>query len=133
MSRLWWDMIVLCWRRHPGTTAFLLGWSAATTVTFALAGLLLRALVDTSQTGTAEAIVLAAVGASAALTANMAVGHIAYLKTVHLVERVSLTDVEPAILRACTGLSRLEHLEQPEFLDRVTALQGQAGSVVDSA
>ncbi|MEO3807444.1 ABC transporter ATP-binding protein [Sphaerisporangium sp. B11E5] len=126
-------MITLCRRRHPGTTAFLICWRLATTVTFAAAGLLLRALIEATEAGTATGIVLTAAGAALVLTLNLGVEHIAYLKTVHLVERVSLAEVEPAILGACLRVPQVGHLEQPAFLDRVTALRGQSGGIVDSA
>ncbi|MFI7226729.1 ATP-binding cassette domain-containing protein [Nonomuraea angiospora] len=132
-ARLWRELIGLCGRRYPGATAFLIGWHVASTVMFAAVGLTLRALVEATQAGTATAIGLAALGAALVLTVNLGVEHIAYLRTIHLVERISLTEVEPRILRACAELPQVRHLEEPEFLDRVTTLRGQSGAVVDWA
>lgn len=131
--RLWLETFVLCWRRRPGGTAlvFLLQVASATALVGSAYGL--RLLVDQVAPGGRHSVWPAAVVAAAALTAGFYLGEITDVLTIHLVDRIGLTVFEPEIMGACTGIEGIEHLERPEYLDKVTATVGQGWAIVESA
>ncbi|MEO3807997.1 ATP-binding cassette domain-containing protein [Sphaerisporangium sp. B11E5] len=130
--RVWRTMLALCLRERPRATAALLAATLVSTGGVAALGLTLKLLVDATQAGDRTTIVLAATGAALAFGAHWGLGLLVHLMTVKLVERVSLSRVEPEIMTICAGLPGIEHLERPEFLDRVTTLRGKSGALVDS-
>lgn len=131
--RLWLEMLGLCWRRRPLATTLVFAFHLFTMVAFAGAALGLKALVDASDGAPVMVVASAAIGAALALGVDRYVGEAAGIMTVHLVDRVGLTGVEPEIIRMCTTIEELDHLERPEYLDRVTAVRGQGWAIVESA
>ncbi|GIF01034.1 ABC transporter ATP-binding protein [Paractinoplanes rishiriensis] len=134
--RLWTEMFRLCWRKRPGMTALVLLLQLVNTAAFAVVGLALKALVDEMSSGggvDVAALTVAAFGAALAFALDWTIGELAAVLTVHLVDSVGLTGVEPEILGICAGLDGIDHLERAEFLDRVTAVRGQGWAVVESA
>lgn len=131
--RLRLEMLALCRRHKPLLTALVLACHLLTTVAFAGAALGLKVLVDAAGGGSTRVVAYAAVGAAAALAVDWYLGEAAAVLTIHLVDRIGLTAVEPEIIRMCTELEQIGHLERPEYLDRVTAVRGQGWAIVESA
>jgi ABC-type multidrug transport system fused ATPase/permease subunit len=131
--RLWRDLLTLCWRTDRRATGLLFVMYAVQTVAVAALGLTMRWLIDAIQADATTAVVVGAVAAALAFAAHWGTGDLIMMMTVHLVERVSLAKVEPEIMATCVDVPGIEHLERSDFLDRVTALRGQGGAIVDSA
>lgn len=131
--RVWASLLRLCWRNTPGYTAAALGVRILGVGFFAGISLALRATVNASQSHLATAAAVGAVGAALAYCADWAVIGSALSLRVIAAEKGGMTELDSSIVRSITGVETLDHLEQPEFLDRVTLLRGASWEVVDSA
>ncbi|GIF01694.1 ABC transporter ATP-binding protein [Paractinoplanes rishiriensis] len=136
--RLWWLLIVLCYRHEPARTVTALVLRVVGVGTIPAIALLLREAVDSGAaaaagTGSARAAILAAVGMAVAYTVNAVVEREIWSLGIDLTDRVGLLELDPEIIRAVCGVETMDHLERTDFLDRVTALQGASWQVMFSA
>jgi ATP-binding cassette, subfamily B, bacterial len=111
----------LAWRSDRRATialAALVVLQAFAAVGFALSQ---RWIVDHASTGTVVALAFVAALGGVAYAVNAAGGRIVNLLQENLAERVDLT-LNEGVIGISTGLPTLEHLERPEFHDRVSLL-----------
>ncbi|MGW6129068.1 ATP-binding cassette domain-containing protein [Cellulomonas sp. NPDC055163] len=127
------ELLLLCWRTEPRVTSLVLACMSVGTVAFAGLGLASKTVVDAAVRDDVPVLLLAAVATAVAYAADWVIGDICFTMRMHVVERVAQTQVEPSIMRMCTEIDEIDHLERSDFLDRVTAVRGQAWAVVDSA
>jgi ATP-binding cassette, subfamily B, bacterial len=105
-------------RRATTAVALIVLFEAVSSVLFALAQ---RWVVDTAFEETVLALTVAAVIGGLAWAVNAAGNRIVTNLQYDLSERIDLT-LNKDVLRISTRLRTLEHLERPEYLDRVTLL-----------
>jgi ATP-binding cassette subfamily B protein len=113
--------VALAWRSDRRATiglGALVVLEAFAAVGFALSQ---RWIVDNAGTGAVVALVLAAALGGLAAAVNAAGNRIVNLLRENLAERVDLT-LNEEVIGISTGLPTLEHLEHPEFHDRVSLL-----------
>ncbi|MBB2921776.1 ABC transporter ATP-binding protein [Cellulomonas cellasea] len=127
------ELMARCWRAERALTLLVLACMAVGTVAFAGLGLASKTVVDAAVEGDVRLLVLAAVVTAVAYVVDWVVDDVGFTMRMHVVERVAQTDVEPEIMRACTDVDEIDHLERTDFLDRITAVRGRAWAVVDSA
>jgi len=130
---LWRRMLGSCCRLHPLLTGATLAVRLIGVVAFVGSGLGMRAVIADSQHGALGDAVAAAIAAAVAYAANSVVGVIAMNLRMQLVERVGLVVVDGEILGDIARVESIDHLELPEFLDRVELLRGASAKLVDVA
>lgn len=131
--RLWRELLTRCWRHSRLLTTAVYVCLAAHTVAFLAIGLALRAAIDASMSADTTTTLVSVVIAALAYATDWALGEIAFVIRMHLVERVALESIDTEILRAAVGIEGVEHLERVEYLDRITTVRGEAWAIVDSA
>jgi ABC-type multidrug transport system fused ATPase/permease subunit len=124
--RLWRDLLTLSWRRAPGLTALMMGLYTVQVSTALGTALVLRALVDAALDGPAQAAMAAAAAAALLYAFTAAVQEVFGGLLILAVERIGLTDLQDRIHHALVSLDGLEHLERPDYLDRITVVRGAA-------
>jgi ATP-binding cassette subfamily B protein len=132
-ATLWREIFGLCWRRSRGL--FLIVCICLTLDTFAIAviGVCLRAVVTgTIQTQTG-AIVVGAVGAAFGYAASITFEELVFTLRINLCELVAREHFDRQIQLATMGIEGLEHLEQTEYLDQLTALADNTWAIGQSA
>lgn len=130
--RLYLELLRMCLRRERGVTVLVLTCMGAGAMMFALLGLAVKVFVDGIVDGDARKAALGGALAALAYTLDLTVSGIANSMRIHLIEKVGHTEVESAIMKTAAGLPEVDHLELPEYLDRMTALKGKAWAVVFS-
>ncbi|MGK5447121.1 ATP-binding cassette domain-containing protein [Streptomyces radiopugnans] len=131
--RLWWELLGRCRRHSPWRWYTVVACLMVQTCASVAIGLALRTVVNGSAADDATMVMLGAVGAACACVGEWAVNEVALSLRMHLVERVALNEVDSEVLRATVGLEGLEHLERPDYLDRITVVRGETWAIVDSA
>jgi ATP-binding cassette subfamily B protein len=120
---LWREMFVLSWRRMPKFTAgALLALAGSVVVTVGVA-VALRAAVDAAVRGVASAAAVAALLAALAYAANMVLRDLNETLVRTTSDRVGRLELHPEIYRDVTTIEGLEHLERPEYLDRLAVVR----------
>jgi len=123
---LWAELLRLSVRRFPAQTLWLLAVKVVSVGLVAASALALREVVDAAVAADARSAI------RAAFVAALVCGLMAYVDQVDivlhfgLVERLGLLELQPGIDRDIAGLETLDHLEQTEFLDRITVVRGRA-------
>jgi ATP-binding cassette subfamily B protein len=113
--------IVLSWRADPKATALVGAIVLLEVGALALFALAQRWVVDTAFDSTALALAAAAVLGGVAYAVGAAGGRLVVNLQQDLAERVDIT-LNKEVLDITTRLRTLEHLERPEYLDRVSLL-----------
>jgi ATP-binding cassette subfamily B protein len=131
--RLWLELLALSWRRQRLMCAAVVGAQALSVAAFAANALAVRETVDAAVRGSTRHAVLYAVAAACAFAASLVLAGLSAIWRVQIVERIGITELEPAIVRMVTGVDGIEHLERTDFLDRVTVLRGSAWGIAHSA
>ncbi|WP_280240928.1 ABC transporter ATP-binding protein [Nocardia abscessus] len=131
--RLWCEAFALCWRKAPTAATVVLVLQVSNAVALPASAYGLKLLVDAASEGEGGRVALAAMVAAAALAAGFYLGEITDVLTIHLVDRIGLSVVEPEIMGMCTRIDGIDHLERSEYLDKVTAVHGQGWAIVESA
>jgi ATP-binding cassette subfamily B protein len=126
------EFLLRCWRASPGLTLLSLCCLALNSVSFAVIGLGLRAVVNGTMAADLGAVVVGAAGAAAAYTVDLVIGQIGFELRTHVVGRVTMTQVQPEVMRATTGVETIEHLERSDYLDRISLVRREVWRVVDS-
>jgi ABC-type multidrug transport system fused ATPase/permease subunit len=128
---LWWELLVLSWRRVPTLTAGVFLIEASTVgLTLGLA-LLLRATVDAAAEHRTTAAVVAAIAAALASTAIIVAERLHGLVAMFLVVgKIGPPIVERGIVEDIASIEGIEHMEYPSYLDRVSILRGSAWALV---
>jgi ATP-binding cassette subfamily B protein len=127
---VWVECLSLSWRTAPLLTAGKFALEllrAAVGIGLALA---LRATVDAAARGSAGASVAAATAAAAACTVSLVAVGLAGSVNYRAVSRVGEGRLDPQLAYDMAVLEGVEHLERPEYLDRVSVLSGAAWGLV---
>jgi ABC-type multidrug transport system fused ATPase/permease subunit len=122
--RLWIDLLKLSWHEERGLTATVFGLEILGAVGAVGSALALRAAVNGLVGKSVSNAIVAAVLAAILCTVNLVVSRLHGLIGLFLaVEKVGVV-LEERMLYDVAALERIEHLERPEYLDRITVLQG---------
>lgn len=128
-ARMHRELFTTSLRQEPGTTVAVLACLLFGAVAFAVTGLAMKHTVDAMAGGDPTAAVIAAALAALAFILDRAVSGVYWILQRDLIEKVGHTAIETAIMRTAGNLPEVDHLEHPEFLDRMTALRGKAWAV----
>jgi ATP-binding cassette subfamily B protein len=126
------EQIARSWRYSPLITSVTLACMLLNTVSFALVGLGLRAIVDGSVHDDTGAVAIGAIGAALAYSVEMIVSGIGFSLRIWLVERITLEQVLPEVLGDAAGIDTIAHLEHTDYLDRITVVRSDIWGVLDS-
>ncbi|MFJ5309581.1 ABC transporter ATP-binding protein [Streptomyces sp. NPDC088350] len=129
---LWVDLLAMSWRLVPGRVSLMFGGSAAAITAAAVAALEMRDTVDASLRGDAHGAVFAACTAALAGTLSVVLQGILGGSTVLVVEKVAMTELYRRTHLEIAALEGIEHLENPEFLDRMEIVRGSGWGLVQS-
>lgn len=130
---LWSELLKMCFRSQPLVSTSALFFRTLAVPLFAAISLSWRAAIDGAQDGVLRAAVLGAVGAAVAYSADTVVSVVGFNLRLNAVERVGMTELDIALARDIVQIETLDHLERPDFLDRVAVLRGAAWGLMDSA
>lgn len=132
-AALWREIFGLCWRRSRGL--FLLVCTCLTLDTFAIAaiGVCLREVVDGTIRTQTGSIALGAFGAALGYAASLTFEELVFTLRINLCELVAREHFDRQIQLATMGIEGLEHLEQTEYLDQLTALYDNTWAISQSA
>lgn len=127
------EIFGLCWRRSR--PLFLTVCVCLTLDTFAVAGIgvCMRAMVSGTVDSRGTVIVLGAVGAALGYAASTVFGEIVFSLKINLCELVARERYDRQIQLAAMGIEGIEHLEQVEYLDKLTALYDRTWAIGQSA
>ncbi|MBR7837261.1 ABC transporter ATP-binding protein [Actinospica durhamensis] len=127
------EIFGLCWRRSR--PLFLTVCVCMTLDTFAVAaiGLCMRAMVSGTIDSDGTVIVVGAVGAALGYALTITFTEITGALQINLCELVAREHYDRQIQLAAMGIEGIEHLEQTEYLDQLTALYDQTWAIGRSA
>ncbi len=131
--RLWAELLRLSWQREPALTAVVFAVEAGQVLANVTIALCLRYTVDNLVAHRVPAAVAYAVVAALACAVVLVANRLHGLVGLFLVVEKLGTVVEAALMRDIATLEGIEHLESPEYLDRVTVLRGGARRLVGGA
>lgn len=132
-ARLWVELMRLSVRREPWWCVALALGLLLNVVAFVGFPLALREALDAAEVRLAGEAMLAGAVAAVALSASAVLSTVVDGVRLQVVERVGLTEVESSIARTILDIEGIEHLERPEFLDRVTVVRGAAWGIMNAA
>lgn len=130
---LWRTLMRLSFRKQRLLSSIVVGLRLVGVFTFAATGVALRTVIDASHRGLLVGAVAGALGAAVAYATDYIVTTMSLNLRILAVERVALTELDASIVRSICEIEGLDHLESPEYLDRVTILRGAAWGVMDWA
>jgi ABC-type multidrug transport system fused ATPase/permease subunit len=130
---LWTELLRLCRRRAPALYYLTFAALALDTCAIGVAGLSLRGVVNATLTDSRAGVLLWATVAAFAYTMTLTVGELAITLRVRLVEEVANEEIETDVRRMAMSIDTIDHLERPEYLDRLGIVRNNAWAVVDSA
>jgi ATP-binding cassette subfamily B protein len=129
---VWLALLKRCRRVAPGATTALAALIVAGSAAVALLAVCVRILVNSAEAGEVGRMLAAAAGATVCvLVVHIGSGTREALRGT-LGDRVGM-EFDQEILGIVTGLRRLEHLERPDYLDRVSLAVGSGPNLVSAA
>ena len=129
---VWAALLRMSWRLVPGLTVLMFATLTLNAGMVAGVALALRATVDNSLHSDTQGAVVGALGAAAAYGLTNVIGGFLGNLRILLVEKVGMTDLQEQIQLDIATIEGLEHLENTDFLDRVTVVGGSAWGLTDS-
>ncbi len=130
---LWRDLFALSWKSVPGLTAGALAVIFGDVIVSAAYALGLRAVVDMTSTRQFDLVLWIAAGTALAFALTMVLQDIRFNLLGTVIDRVGRLTLNPQLHADIAELDSLDHLERPEYLDRVTVVRGAAGALMESA
>jgi ABC-type multidrug transport system fused ATPase/permease subunit len=127
------EIFGLCWRRSKPLFLVICLCMALDTVAIAAIGVSMRAIVSGTLESQTSVIVLGAVGAGLGYAVNVAVSELAFALRINLCEVIAREHFDRQIQLAAMGIEGIEHLEQTEYLDQLTALYDKTWAISQSA
>ena len=127
---LWRDLLRLSWHRVPGIVVTQISGQTLQIVFGAGAAIGMRDAVNASLRGETRTAVITACLAALASTAYLACASVLGGTMVLACDKVALHDLHPRIHRDIATLEGLEHLEDTEYLDRLTLVRTCGWSLV---
>src|SRR2546423_1471141 len=128
---LWAELLGLSFRTVPVLTSGMFAVLALSTVAAAGAGLGLRYAVDGGVRHDATTAVAGALGAALAFGLTSMINGMRGSLRILLVENVGVIHLNARIHRDIAGVEGLDHLETPEYLDRVPVGGGAVWGIMD--
>jgi ATP-binding cassette subfamily B protein len=128
---LWAELLRLSFRIVPVLTCIMFGVLALSVVAVAAAALELRNAIDGTVRGDTALAVGSALGAALAYGLHTMINGMRGNLRILLVEKVAMTELSARITRDIAAVEGMDHLENPEYLDRVTVVSGAAWGIMD--
>jgi ABC-type multidrug transport system fused ATPase/permease subunit len=132
-SRVWLALLLRSWRLDRWTTAGVLGLMVADAAALTVSGLSLRQLVDRALGGGGHDVAFPAVAAGVSFAAILVTSRVQQELRLDLADRVGMLEVDSEVQHLVSGLETIEHLERPEYLDRISRLRGQGQLMAESS
>ena len=126
-ARLWAEIFGLSWRRTPGLTLTAVGLLLGRVVAMAGSALALRAAVDATTRHQVGPAVIAAVAAAVGYSLLIVVQNSTAGLILTIADQVGRLDLHPQIHRDLATIEGLDHLERPEYLDRLDLVHKAGG------
>ncbi|NLF04500.1 MAG: ABC transporter ATP-binding protein, partial [Actinomycetales bacterium] len=117
-----WALASIAWRADPGRFLVSLVLMLAQFAAMPLAAPALASLTDAAVTGDGAGTVRAGVAVAVLAIAALTAGHFAHVFYFELGERAQLA-VERELIDLANGSAGLEHLERPDYADRLRVLR----------
>ncbi|MGH3250602.1 MAG: ATP-binding cassette domain-containing protein, partial [Trebonia sp.] len=127
--RLWGDIFKLSWKRVPWLTLGAGTCLAGKIVATSGSALALRYAVNAAEGGMVRTAIIGGGAAAVTYAILIAAQHTTDVLILTISDRVGRMDIHPGIHRDLATVEGLGHLEQPEFLDRVTLVRKAGGRV----
>ncbi|MEU6173857.1 ABC transporter ATP-binding protein [Streptantibioticus parmotrematis] len=118
----------LSWQRHRGWVLTFVVLAVADVLATGVFALTLRMLIQSALDQHLREAVIATVGAALSYAVTI-VGASARLNVVNLLDEAVGVDLDERILGLIAGLDGIEHLERPEYADRIALVRG-SGDVI---
>jgi len=132
-AAVWREVFGLCWRRSRALFLTVCVCLALDTVAIAAIGICLRAVVDGTIDSRTILIVVGAVGAALGYGASITFDALVFGLRINLCELVAREHYDRQIQLAAMNIEGIEHLEQTEYLDNLTALYDNTWAIGLSA
>ncbi|GHH84735.1 ABC transporter ATP-binding protein [Streptomyces capitiformicae] len=129
---LWASLLKLSWKQRPGFLTLFLFCQVLDIAALAFTGLALRDAIDAAQRGVLASSIIAATTAAVCYAATSVLRGVAQTLRLQAIERIGVAELDTLIMRYIVGVEGIEHLERPQFLDRITVLRGAGWGVMDS-
>jgi ABC-type multidrug transport system fused ATPase/permease subunit len=130
---VWAYLLRLCWRHEPWRATMAVLVLVAGVFTFGASAVAVRLTIDSSDRGALATAIVAAAVAGLGYSVDLFVNVVGWRLQSDVAERVSLTVLDGEILRDINDIEGVEHLERPEYLDRLAMLAGSRSELMDSA
>ena len=132
-AAVWREVFGLCWRRSRALFLTVCICLTLDTVAIVAIGICLREVVDGTIESQTTAIVLGSVGAALGYGATITFGALVFGLRINLCELVAREHYDRQIQLAAMSIEGIEHLEQTEYLDNLTALYDNTWAIGLSA
>lgn len=127
--RLWASLLRLAFAELPGYTAGAFIALAASVVALPVTAVALRWLVNAMSQGDARAALVAAIAVGIGYAATLSLDSIADAMVRTALDRLGRLHLNPRIVGDICRVEGIEHLERPEFLDRLSIVRAAASRV----
>lgn len=132
-AAVWREVFGLCWRRSRALFLTVCICLALDTVAIAAIGICLREVVNGTIESQTTAIVVGSVGAALGYGASITFDALVFGLRINLCELVAREHYDRQIQLAAMNIEGIEHLEQTEYLDNLTALYDNTWAIGLSA
>jgi ABC-type multidrug transport system fused ATPase/permease subunit len=132
-AALWLDLFSLSWKGAPALTAGTLAVIFGDIIVVAAYALGLRTVVDATGARQNNLALWAAIGTAVAFALTIVLRDMKFNLIGTVTDRVGRLTLNPRLHADIAGLDTLDHLERPEYLDRVTVVRGAAGALMRGA
>jgi len=130
---VWAYLLRLCWRHEPWRSTMAVLVLVMGVFTLGAGAVATRMTIDSSSRGVLATAVAAAAVAGLAASVDLFVNVVGFWLQADVSQRVALTVLDGEILRDINDIEGVEHLERPEYLDRLAMLAGSRSELMDSA
>lgn len=132
-AALWLDLFALSWKGAPALTAGALAVIVGNILVIAAYAIGLRTLVDMTIARQHDLALWTAAGTAAAFALTIVLQDMQFNLVGTLADRVGRLELNPRIHADIAGLDTVDHLERPEYLDRVTVVRAGSGALMKGA
>lgn len=132
-AALWLDLFTLSWRGAPSLTFWALVVTFGDIIVVAAYAIGLRAVVNVTIARQHDLALWAAAGTAVAFALTMVLRDMELNLVNTVADRVGRLELNPRIHADIAEIDTLDHLERPEYLDRVTVVRGASGKLMRGA
>ncbi len=129
-TALWFDLFALSWRGASGLTAGALAVTFGDIIAVAVYAIGLRAVVDMTIARQDNLALWTAAGTAVIFALTMVLRDMRLNLVGTVADRVGRLELNPRIHADIAEIDTLDHLERPEYLDRVTVVRGASGALM---